>query len=196
MVGYFKQKRILIPILTIILLIISLVFIDLKWWYPQGIINLINFGIILLIIILFELFAIIFIDFFQKDSIEKMRNHLVIDAIIKKKNKVIFFHFPLIIIFEEFLFRLLIFTILYNLFGYYLGSLINTLIFGIYHIHIWFEFKDKKITFSLIMISISLGLILCACLVIFGILVCVVIHYLLVLILLYYMKTRIVKMNK
>jgi len=191
--SYIKSKRILIPFIISILLILSFFFIDLKWWFPQGKINLINCGITILFIIFFEFFAIIFINFYQKDSIEKLRNHFMISALIKKNYTVLLFNFPLVIIFEELLFRLFIFTFLYNIFGYISAGIVSTLIFGIYHIHIWFEFKDKKITFSFITISISLGLILSACLVFFGIITCIFIHYFVVLFLFYYIKTLIKK---
>jgi len=191
--SYIKSKRILIPFLIPILLILSFFFIDLKWWFPQGKINLISCGITIIFIIFFEFFAIIFINFYQKDTIEKMRNHFIISALIEKKYKVLLYHFPLVMIFEELLFRLFIFTFFYNIFGYISAGIISTLIFGIYHIHIWFEFKDQKITFSFIIISISLGLILGACLVFFGIIICFFIHYFVVLFLFYYIKTLIEK---
>lgn len=188
---YISFKKGLIPILVIILIVLSFFFINSKWWFPQGNVNFINLSIISFFIILFEIFAVIFIFFYQKGSIKEMKKHFIINALIEKNYIVLLIQFPLVIIFEELVFRLFIFTIILNFFGYISAGIISSLIFGIYHIHIWFEFKDKKIMFSFVLISTNLGLILGTCLVFFGIITCVFIHYFMVLSLFYFIKIQI-----
>jgi len=84
-------------------------------------------------------------------SKETMKHHDVINALLNKDGKTILFvFFPLTMIMEEFIFRYyLMGLLLFQLkLGLILVILISSVVFSLYHLHIWFKFKNLKILIS------------------------------------------------
>ena len=121
-------------------------------------------------------------------SKEVMKNHDVINALLNKDGKIILlFFFPLTMIMEEFIFR-------YYLIGYLINQLkleillvilISSIIFSLYHIHIWFRFKDFKIFVVYLIFSLFLGIYNGYILLSLGIFACIITHSILVFLLYY-----------
>ena len=121
-------------------------------------------------------------------SKETMKHHEVINALLNKNGKTILFvFFPLTMIMEEFIFRYyLIGILLYQLkSGLFLANLISSVIFSLYHLHIWFKFKNLKILISFLISSFLLALYNGYLLITLGIFVCIIVHTILVFILYY-----------
>ena len=121
-------------------------------------------------------------------SKEVMKNHDVINALLNKEGKIILLvFFPLTMIMEEFIFR-------YYLIGYLINQLnleilivilISSIIFSLYHIHIWFRFKDFKIFVVYLIFSLFLGIYNGYILLSLGIFACIITHSILVFLLYY-----------
>jgi len=112
-------------------------------------------------------------------SKETMKHHDVINALLNKDGKTILFvFFPLTMIMEEFIFRYyLMGLLLFQLkLGLILVILISSVVFSLYHLHIWFKFKNLKILISYLISSFLFTL---------GIFVCIIVHTILVFILYY-----------
>ena len=121
-------------------------------------------------------------------SKETMKHHEVIKALLNKNGKTLLFvFFPLTMIMEEFIFRYyLIGILLYQLkSGLFLAILISSVIFSLYHLHIWFKFKNLKILISYLISSFLLALYNGYLLITLGIFVCIIVHTILVFILYY-----------
>ncbi|MFX1276935.1 MAG: CPBP family intramembrane glutamic endopeptidase [Promethearchaeota archaeon] len=119
-----------------------------------------------------------------------MKEHFVVKALNEKNYIDILLNFPLVMIFEEILFRLYIFVFIFRIFGLVVAIILSALIFGIYHLHIWFEFKDMRITYSFMFISGLLGLILGMIIYYFGILACIFVHWSTILVFFYFIKKK------
>ena len=121
-------------------------------------------------------------------SKEVMKNHDVINALLNKDGKIILLvFFPLTMMMEEFIFR-------YYLIGYLINQLkleilivilISSIIFSLYHIHIWFRFKDFKIFVVYLIFSLFLGIYNGYILLSLGIFACIITHSILVFLLYY-----------
>lgn len=121
-------------------------------------------------------------------SKENMKHHDVINALLNKDSKIILLvFFPLTMIMEEFIFR-------YYLIGYLINQLkleilivilISSIIFSLYHIHIWFRFKDFKIFVVYLIFSLFLGIYNGYILLSLGIFACIITHSILVFLLYY-----------
>ena len=121
-------------------------------------------------------------------SKESMKRHDVINALLNKDSKIILFvFFPLTMVMEEFIFR-------YYLIGFLINQLkleilvvilISSLIFSLYHIHIWFRFKDFKIFVVYLIFSLFLGIYNGSILLSLGIFACIITHSILVFLLYY-----------
>ncbi|MHA1239780.1 MAG: CPBP family intramembrane glutamic endopeptidase, partial [Promethearchaeota archaeon] len=125
---------------------------------------------------------------YQGASKENMKHHEVIKALLNKNGKtLLFIFFPLTMIMEEFIFRYyLIGILLYQLkSGLFLAILISSVIFSLYHLHIWFKFKNLKILISYLISSFLLALYNGYLLITLGIFVCIIVHTILVFILYY-----------
>jgi len=85
---------------------------------------------------------------YDDESIEKMKNHDIIEALITKTNKVrLWIFFPIIMIIEELIFRYYCIGFLINQldFGVILAIAISSLFFSLFHIHLWFSYKNLRI---------------------------------------------------
>ncbi|TKJ20353.1 MAG: hypothetical protein CEE43_12595 [Promethearchaeota archaeon Loki_b32] len=121
-------------------------------------------------------------------SKETMKHHDVINALLNKDGKTILFvFFPLTMIMEEFIFRYyLMGLLLFQLkLGLILVILISSVVFSLYHLHIWFKFKNLKILISYLISSFLLAIYNGYLLITLGIFVCIIVHTILVFILYY-----------
>ena len=119
---------------------------------------------------------------------EIMKHHDVINALLNKNGKIILLvFFPLTMIMEEFIFRYyLMGLLLFQLkLGLILAILISSLIFSLYHLHIWFKFKNLKILIGYLISSFLLAIYNGYLLITLGIFVCIIVHTILVFILYY-----------
>jgi len=119
---------------------------------------------------------------------EIMKHHDVINALLNKNGKIILLvFFPLTMIMEEFIFRYyLMGLLLFQLkLGLILAILISSLVFSLYHLHIWFKFKNLKILISYLISSFLLAIYNGYLLITLGIFACIIVHTILVFILYY-----------
>ena len=125
---------------------------------------------------------------YDSESIEKMKKHDIIEALINKSNKIrLWLFFPIIMVIEELIFR-------YYCIGFLLNQLdvdviaaivISSLIFSLFHIHLWFSYKNLRILLINLGYSFLLGLFNGYILLTLGIFPCVGIHYALAMYLYY-----------
>ena len=121
-------------------------------------------------------------------SKETMKHHDVINALLNKNGKTtLFVFFPLTMIMEEFIFRyyLMGLLLLQLKLGLILVILISSVVFSLYHLHIWFKFKNLKILISYLISSFLLGIYNGYLLITLGIFACIIVHTILVFILYY-----------
>ncbi|MBN1799954.1 MAG: CPBP family intramembrane metalloprotease [Candidatus Lokiarchaeota archaeon] len=181
MVSLKNLRKWIIPLLAIVFLVISIFVYGLRWWFPR---DQIDWQIILFLftfIALFEITALILNPKILKNSIDLLKDQMVVKALQRKDLTTLVIIFPLTMLFEELLFRLFIFVTLFVSLDLFFATTIGTLSFSIYHIHIWFEFKNKKILSSFILFSALLGFILNLMVYYIGLFACVVIHLISVL---------------
>ena len=128
-------------------------------------------GIIALIIM-----AEVFTNFFISKGRIDISSVSFITALKGKHKYSLYFLYPLTLLFEELLFRGVIFNFLLNSSTLILAIFISAGIFGIYHIHILIASKNKALGFIFITFSFFLGLLLGKIVIFFGILGCWVVH--------------------
>jgi len=173
-------KKYLTIIIVIIILIIPIVFgfyneyltyHDLNYYVI--LIIIVGFLILLLFGKLIELYA------YDEKSIQIVKQHDVIDALIENKNKsVLVIFFPLTMVMEELIFRYYIIGFLYIQLQLeiFWVLFISSVIFSLYHIHTWFSYKNVRITMIYIGYSFFMGLFLGYTLLMVGIFPCILIH--------------------
>ncbi|MFX0186423.1 MAG: type II CAAX prenyl endopeptidase Rce1 family protein [Candidatus Hodarchaeota archaeon] len=125
---------------------------------------------------------------YDNESIEKMRKHDVIEALINKTNKLrLWLFFPIIIVIEELIFRYYCIGFLINQVDVdvIMAILISSLVFSLFHIHIWFSFKNLRILLINLSYSFLIGLFNGYTFITLGLFPCIGFHYALA-ILLYY----------
>jgi len=146
---------------------------------PQAI-NLYTFLIIFGgLIVLFTLGELIDIFGFNTESLELIKEHDVIQALItKKKRLVILSLFLLTMIMEELIFRYYLLSFLFHSLNldFILVLIISSLFFSLYHFHTWFTFKNLRILGIFLIISFLLGLFLGFIFITLGFFICVIIH--------------------
>ena len=121
-------------------------------------------------------------------SKELMEQHDVVKALLNGKDiDVLVLFFPLTMIMEELIFRYyLVGVLVYQLnVGSILAITISSIVFSVYHFHIWFSFKDLRILSSYLISSFLLGIYNAYVLLTIGIFPCIIIHTALVYILYY-----------
>ncbi len=129
-------------------------------------------------------------------SIITIKKHEFIDALIKKENYIIiWFFYPIIFLTEELIFRYYSISFLLNELNLSIFSaiFISSLLYSLFHIHIWFSSKNRRITLIYIGYSFLLGLFNGYILLTLGIFPCILIHYILVSILYYNIYRRYFK---
>jgi len=125
---------------------------------------------------------------YSERSKELMRQHDVVKTLLNGNDTIVLLvFFPLTMIMEEFIFRYyLIGILLYQLkLGLVLGISIASVIFSLYHLHIWFKFKNVRILISYLISSFLLAIYNGYLLITFGIFACIIAHLILVFILYY-----------
>lgn len=117
---------------------------------------------------------------YNQNNIEAMRKHDVMYAFINRDNKLlIWFYFPITIILEELIFRY--YTIGFLDYTLKLEPVIviffSSLFFSIYHIHMWFRYKNLSILLIYLGYSFMLGLYTGYLFLNIGIIPCILAHY-------------------
>jgi membrane protease YdiL (CAAX protease family) len=117
---------------------------------------------------------------FNQSSIELMRNHNVVNALINNKYINLWLFFPITIVMEELIFRyyLLSFLTLILQLRIFLSILISSIIFSFYHIHTWFTYKSQKILLINLSYTLMLGFFIGYIFFMLGFIPCIIIHYL------------------
>ncbi|MFX1502611.1 MAG: type II CAAX prenyl endopeptidase Rce1 family protein [Promethearchaeota archaeon] len=118
---------------------------------------ILGISILILIGILIELY------FYNSKLLELVKKHDVIEALINKNNRgLVLFFFSVTMIMEELIFRYYSIGILNSLLGLnYLSTiLISSLAFSLYHIHIWFFFKNLRLLLINLIYPFLMGLYL------------------------------------
>ena len=129
-------------------------------------------------------------------TIEIMKKHDVVNALIHKNRKAVkFVYFPLTMVMEEFIFRYYLISFLVDILNrdYFWGILMSSIIFSFYHIHIWFGFRNVRITCIYMVYSFLLGLFLGFVLLTIGFAFCVLVHYSLVFFIYFNLSKKIKK---
>jgi len=159
---------------------------------------------LIIIIIISSLFILLIlgnlIEIFGYDQkiVEVMRKNDVIYAFINRDNKLlIWFFFPIIIITEELIFRY--YTIGFLVYTLKLELIVvlffSSLFFSIYHIHIWFRYKNLRLLLINLGYPFLLGLYIGYIFLKLGIIPCIVIHYAIALYSYYYIYRRYFRNN-
>lgn len=139
-------------------------------------------------VILLGLGKVMELVMYNERSKELMKQHDVVKALMNRNDiLVLIVFFPLTMIMEELIFRYYLIGLLINQFmvGPILAITISSIVFSVYHIHIWFRFKDLKILVSYLISSFLLGIYNALILLSLGIFACVIVHLILVFILYY-----------
>jgi membrane protease YdiL (CAAX protease family) len=176
----FKIKPYLILIFTVLSIIPTFfgIFIEFLFISQLNLIELVVIGVSALLLITLSIFLEKFI--FTEESLEIIKEHELISALISRKNLIkILFIFSLTMIMEEFIFRYYSIGILFYLLKltFFQSVVISSIIFSLYHIHFWFKFKNQRITFLFIIFSFFLGLLNGFVLFTLGLVLCILIHY-------------------
>jgi membrane protease YdiL (CAAX protease family) len=148
---------------------------------------LLGFSVLIILGKLIEIFI------FNNETIELMRKHDVMNALINKDNRiVIWLFFPLTMIMEELIFRYYLIGFLSNSLNLDLVSviLISSVIFSLYHIHTWFSFKNITILIINLVYPFLMGLYIGYIFLNLGFIPCILIHYILAFSLYYNLYKR------
>ena len=133
---------------------------------------------------------------YKEPSKELMKQHDVVNAFMSGDSKMaLLVFFPLTMIMEELIFRYYIIGLLLKelMGGVILAIIVSSIIFSIYHIHIWFRFKDKTILISYLITSFLLGIYNGIILLTLGIFACIIVHTVIVFILYYNLYKKLSK---
>lgn len=186
------QIKNLIKIITTLILLVPLFFGINSEYLAIKYLNFIIILIILIGIICGLILGLLIVKYaFQNEKLERMKSHEVVRGIKNKDVRVLFIWFPLTMVMEELIFRYYITGFLAQIINPDQTIFISALIFGLYHIHIWFGFKNYEIVVSYIGYSFLLGLFLGFIFLNLGIFPCIVIHLFLVLIIYYSIAQKI-----
>ncbi|MFW9936499.1 MAG: type II CAAX prenyl endopeptidase Rce1 family protein [Candidatus Thorarchaeota archaeon] len=174
------KKYILISSL-VILLVIPIFFGVFNQYLLLSQINLIDITYLVIGMIVLLLIGFLISTFvYDTKSLELMKNHDVINSLIRRNNRlVLVLFFPLTMIMEELIFRYYILGLfmIELKFETLLAVLLSSLIFSVYHIHFWFKFKNLRITTTYIIYSFLLGLFTAYILITFNIFISIFAHY-------------------
>ncbi|MHA2035961.1 MAG: CPBP family glutamic-type intramembrane protease [Promethearchaeota archaeon] len=140
---------------------------------------LVLFGGLIVLVSLGELMDIFG---FNKESLELIKDHDIIKSLISKKNRLgILVLFLMTMIMEELIFRYYLISVLYDTLNLniFIVLLISSVLFTLYHIHIWFKFRNIRILGTFLCNSFLLGFFLGFIFLTLGFFACVIIHSLL-----------------
>jgi len=122
---------------------------------------------------------------YNDNSREILKQNDVVNALLNEKNIIAVLVFlTLIMILEELIFRYYLIGLLLNqlMIGIIPSIIVSSIIFSISHFHIWFRYRDIRITVSYFISSFLLGIYNAFTLLTLGIFVCIIIHTVLVFI--------------
>ena len=183
-----NRKYGILGILCAILIIPILFGTYLEYLFIRELNLMIFFGLTFGLLVLILMDKLIVDYGFNDTSFEALKTQDVVKALITGENKVIIWIFLLLImIIEELIFR-------YYLIGFLLKQveleiiwaiLISSSIFSLFHIHIWFRFKNLRVLIINLIDSFFLGLFNAYIFLTLGLIPCILIHYGLVLLLYY-----------
>lgn len=192
----FRIKYLSITV-VVILLIIPIFF---SIYIDFLIVSELSIGVVLFLVVGFLLLLglgiLMEIFVYNEKSIELMKQHDVVNALLNRNGiPGLLVFFPLTMIMEELIFRYYLIGLLLNaLMGeVILAIIISSIIFSIYHFHIWFRFKDKNILISYLISSFLLGIYNGFILLTLGIFACIIVHAVLVFILYYNLYKKLSK---
>lgn len=136
---------------------------------------------------------------YNNKNTEVFKKQDVINALINEDNKlIIWFFFPIIIIIEELVFRYYSIGILIHLLelGEGIAIFISSLAFSLYHVHIWFRYKELKILLVNLVYPFILGLYIGYIFLKLGIIPCIILHFFIALYSYYNIYRSYYKNNK
>lgn len=190
------RKYTILGLLCIILIIPMFFGIYLEYLIIRELNLYVIFNLILGLIAFLFIDKLIAVYGYDIESFEAIKTQDVINAMISKKNRsIIWIFLPMIMIIEELIFRFYIIGFLLNQRGLNVISaiLISSIIFSLFHIHIWFRFKNLRILLINLGNSFLLGLFNGYVLLTLGLIPCILIHFALVLIMYYNIYKRYYK---
>ena len=119
---------------------------------------------------------------FTRESLKIMKEHDVLHALINKENRLmILFLFILTMVMEELIFRFYLIGFLTQTLGLSIIVVLfmSSISFSLYHIHMWFSYRDLRILVIYLSNSFLLGLFLGFIFVTLGFVLCILFHSLL-----------------
>ncbi|MBD3196255.1 MAG: CPBP family intramembrane metalloprotease [Candidatus Lokiarchaeota archaeon] len=181
-------------VLTCVVIILIIIQYDLQYVLLINI-NINNFFIVIISFLILLFIGLLIVYFgFSRECLEIMENHEVVNGLLRGQFNVLYLSFLITMIMEELIFRYLIIKILkYVFLEEFIVILISAVIFSLYHIHIWFEFKKFRITLSYISFSFLVGLFLNNVFYRLGLLFCIILHYVIALFVYFLLSRRIEK---
>lgn len=117
---------------------------------------------------------------YNSENVEVIRKQDVINTFINRNNRsIIWFLFTIIIIIEELIFRYYSIGILVHVLELesIVAIFISSLIFSLFHIHIWFRYRNLTILLINLGFPFLMGLYIGYIFLKLGIIACVIIHY-------------------
>ena len=194
----FNRKYGILGILFVILIVPIIFGIYIEYLFIREL-NITVFIVLVFGLIVFLLLEKFIIDYGYNDtSFKALKTQDVLNALITKENKaVIWLFLPMIMIIEELIFRYYMIGFLLKQVGLEViwAILISSSIFSLFHIHIWFRFKNLRVLIINLVDSFSLGLFNGYIFLTLGLIPCILIHYGLVLLLYYGIYKRYFKSN-
>ena len=146
---------------------------------PQGS-NLYTFLILFGgLVVLFTVGELMDLFGFNTESLELIKEHDVIQALIKKKKRLVILSlFLLTMIMEELIFRYYFLSFIFHSLNLdmILVLIISSFLFSLYHFHIWFTYKNLRILGIFLSNSFLLGFFLGFIFLTLGFFLCVIIH--------------------
>jgi membrane protease YdiL (CAAX protease family) len=133
---------------------------------------------------------------YNETSKELMKQHDVVSALMNGESIITsLVFFSLTMVMEELIFRYYLIGLILNelMGGFTIAIIVSSLIFSLYHFHIWFRFKDRNILITYLIISFLLGIYNGFILLTLGVVVCIIVHSVLVFILYYDLYKKLSK---
>ncbi len=125
---------------------------------------------------------------YKEDILDRITNHEVVYTFVNRKNWInIWGFFPITLAMEEFIFRFYFIGLLLVLpnMNVWVPIISSSLAFSLYHLHIWFAYKNAKILLNYLVYTLLMGLILGVFFIWYGLIICILVHILIALSLYY-----------
>lgn len=148
---------------------------------------LVLFGSLILLILGY----FIIIQAYDKKDLESMKSHEVVNGFLAHEYTSFLITFSVTMIMEELIFRFYILGLLDLFLDFDIAILLGSVIFSLYHIHVWFAFRSYRILGSYLIFAFLLGLLTGFVYFKLGLMVCILIHFGIVLIIYWKMARNI-----